>query len=146
MTTEPPVLWQTEGWGSAIVEVQAVLYGLPLRLEAAGDLFEDSAARDRLAAVNPLCQIPTMLLPGGAVMTESAAITLHLADLTGSDVLVPGPDAAERAAFLRWLVFLVAAIYPTFIFGDRPERYVAPDQGERLQMRMIEPVRPDTTN
>jgi GST-like protein len=138
MTTEPLVLWQNPGWGSAIVEVQAAFYGLPLRLEAVGDLFEDAAARARLAKVNPLCQIPTMLLPGGAVMTESAAITLYLADLTGSEALVPGPAAAERAAFLRWLVFLVAAIYPTFIFGDMPERYVAPDQAENLQTRMIE--------
>jgi GST-like protein len=57
-------------------------------------------------------------------MTESAAITLHLADLTGRDDLVPGPTAPERAAFLRWLVFLVANIYPTFTYADLPERFV----------------------
>jgi len=57
-------------------------------------------------------------------MSESAAITLHLADLTGRDDLVPGPRERERAAFLRWLVFLVANVYPTFTYGDLPERFV----------------------
>ena len=60
---------------------------------------------------DPVGQVPTLLLPDGQVMTESAAMTLHLADLSGRDDLVPGPAAAERAAFLRWLVFLVANIY-----------------------------------
>jgi GST-like protein len=58
-------------------------------------------------------------------MTESAAITLHLADLTGSDALVPGPLAPQRARFLRWLVFLVANIYPTFTYGDLLGRFVS---------------------
>ena len=47
-----------------------------------------------------------------------------VADLTGRDDLVPGPGAAERAAFLRWLVFIVANIYPTITFADVPTRFV----------------------
>jgi GST-like protein len=61
-------------------------------------------------------------------MTESAAITLHLADLTGRDDLVPGAQAPERAAFLRWLVFLVANVYPTFTYADDPARFVKADE------------------
>jgi Transposase, Mutator family len=34
----------------------------------------------RTHVVNPLAQVPTLLLPHGQVLTESAAITLHLAD------------------------------------------------------------------
>jgi GST-like protein len=60
-------------------------------------------------------------------MTESAAISLHLADRTGRDDLVPGPAAPERAAFLRWLVYLVANVYPTFTYADVPTRFV-PDE------------------
>jgi GST-like protein len=117
-------LYQMPGWGSAIVEAQLVFYGLPHELVAAGDVYEDAAARADLARLNPLAQIPTLLLPSGEVMTESAAMTLYLADVAGSDALVPGPGAAERAAFLRWLVFLVANIYPCFTFADVPTRYV----------------------
>jgi glutathione S-transferase len=118
------VLHGRPGWGSALVEAQLDLYGLPYRIVDAGDLFESTEARARLAPLNALAQVPTLLLPDGQVMTESAAITLHLADLAGRDDLVPGPQAPERAAFLRWLVFLVANIYPTFTYADLPERFV----------------------
>ncbi|MBI3156785.1 MAG: glutathione S-transferase family protein [Burkholderiales bacterium] len=118
------VLHGQPGWGSAIVEAQLAFYGLPFRFEATGDLFESEAARARLRTLNPLAQVPVLELADGSVMTESAAITLHLADLTGRDDLVPGPAAPERAAFLRWLVFLVANVYPTFTYADEPTRFV----------------------
>jgi GST-like protein len=118
------VLHGQPGWGSAIVEAQLAFYGLPFRVEAAGDLFDSEEARAKLRPLNPLTQVPVLVLPDGQVMTESAAITLHLADLTGRDDLVPGPAAPERAAFLRWLVFLVANVYPTFTYADDPARFV----------------------
>ena len=120
----PYVLHGNPGWGSAIVEAQLAWYGLPYRSEDVGDVFDSEEARQRLRPLNPLAQVPTLVLPDGQVMTESAAITLHLADRVGRDDLVPGPAAPERAAFLRWLVFLVANVYPTFTYGDVPTRFV----------------------
>jgi GST-like protein len=64
-------------------------------------------------------------MPDGGVMSESAAITILLADITGKDSLVPAPGARERAKFLRWLVFIVANIYPTFTYADDPARFVS---------------------
>ncbi len=122
------VLHARTGWGSAIVEAQLAFYGLPYRLEEAGDLFDSADARDKLRPLNPLTQVPVLVRPDGTVLTESAAITLHLADLTGRDDLVPGPQAPQRAAFLRWLVFLVANIYPTFTYADIPTRFVKDEQ------------------
>lgn len=118
-------LWGRPGWGSALVEAQLDWYGLPFAYETVGDLFKDPDARARLQKVNPLAQVPTLVMPDGSVMSESAAITLLLADVTGSEQLVPGPGAPERAKFLRWLVFLVANIYPTFTYADDPARFVA---------------------
>ncbi|MCW5637025.1 MAG: glutathione S-transferase family protein [Rubrivivax sp.] len=123
----PFILHGHAGWGSAIVEAQLAFYGLPFRFEDTGDLLASADAREKLRPLNPLMQVPALVLPaahGGAVMTESAAITLHLADLTGRDDLVPAPRAAERGPFLRWLVFIVANIYPTFTYADIPERFV----------------------
>jgi len=118
-------LFSRKGWGSVIVEAQLAFYGLTFRLEEVDDLFNSAAARERLAAINPVAQLPTLLLPEGAVMTESAAITLHLADVTSSDALVPPAGDPARPQFLRWLVFLVANIYPCFTYADDPARFVA---------------------
>src|SRR5205085_9840214 len=82
-------------------------------------------ARPRLGAVIPLAQVRTLVMPDGAIMSESAAITLLLADLTRHDTLVPAAAAPERARFLRWLVFIVANIYPTFTYADDPARFVS---------------------
>jgi GST-like protein len=117
-------LYGRPGWGSAIVEAQLVWYGLPFAVEPVGDLLRDPPSRQKLEAANPLAQVPTLVLPDGAVMSETAAITLLLADIAGTGSLVPGPGAQERAAFLRWLVFIVANIYPTFTYADVPARFV----------------------
>ena len=121
----PYKLYGRAGWGSAIVEAQLVWYGLPFSFEPVGDLFKTPEARTPLEKVNPLAQVPTLVLPDGSIMSESAAITLLLADITGQDSLVPGPKSAERGRFLRWLVFLVANIYPTFTYADDPSRFVS---------------------
>ena len=103
-------LYGRPGWGSAIVEAQLVWYGLPFTVEPVGDLLREPDSRRKLEKINPLAQVPTLVLPDGTVMSESAAITLLLADITGQDSLVPGPGAPQRAAFLRWLIFIVANI------------------------------------
>ena len=118
-------LWGRQGWGSTIVEAQLELYGLKYRYKPVEDLFRTPGAREKLEKVNPLAQVPTLVMPDGSIMSESAAITLLLADITGRDSLVPGPGAPERAKFLRWLVFLVANIYPTFTYADDPARFVS---------------------
>jgi GST-like protein len=118
-------LYGRAGWGSAIVEAQLAWYGLPFTFEPVGDLLREPDSRAALEKVNPLAQIPTLVMPDGSVMSESAAITLLLADITGQDSLVPGPRTPERAKFLRWLVFIVANIYPTFTYADDPARFVS---------------------
>lgn len=112
--------------GSGSVAVEALLAELDIPHQV---ILVERDAENRLPEIihklNPMGQVPTLVLPSGEVMTESAAMTLHLADLAGRDDLVPGPGAAERAAFLRWLVFIVANIYPTFTYADVPTRFVA---------------------
>ncbi len=117
-------LYSRQGWGSAIVEAQLDWYGLPFTLEPVGDMLRDPEARKKIEDINPLAQLPTLVMSDGTVMSESAAITLLLADITGKDSLVPGAKTKERAAFLRWLVFIVANIYPTFTYADVPSRFV----------------------
>ena len=118
------VLYGSRGSGAAAIEAALVLANIPFRtIDAAS--WQPGSGLDELARVNPLAQIPTLVLPDGSVMTESAAITLHLADVTGSSELVPFAGDPARPQFLRWLVFTVANIYPTFTYADDPQRFVA---------------------
>lgn len=139
MTTDRPYrLWQNPGWGSAIVEAQLALYGLSYELVTGGDVYHDAAARAQVAQLNPTGQIPTLELPSGEVVTESAAMTLLLAEVTGRDDLVPAPGTTDRAAFLRWLVFLVAAIYPAGSYADAAERLVSdPEAAAAYRNRVV---------
>jgi GST-like protein len=123
-------LFARPGWGSVLVETQLAWYGLAYEIEDLDDLFKSAGARQRLRSVNPLAQVPTLLLPDGQVLTESAAITFHLADTARSADLVPGPVENVRPDFLRWLVFLVTNVYPTFTYADDPARFV---EGEAAQ-------------
>jgi GST-like protein len=117
-------LYGEPGWGSAIVEAQLAWYGFEYDFEQVGDLFKTADARRRLTSVNPLAQVPTLVLADGTVMTESAAITLVLADMANDDALVPRAPDPLRPTFLRWLIFLVANVYPTYTYADDPSRFV----------------------
>ncbi|MBM3622855.1 MAG: glutathione S-transferase family protein [Alphaproteobacteria bacterium] len=128
-------LFGRTGWGSALIEAQLVWYGRPFEFEEVGDLFKSAEAREALSRVNPLAQVPTLVLPDGTVMTESAAITLLLADDAPAErSLVPPAGTKERAVFLRWLVFLVANIYPTFTVADDTSRWLT-GEGPQKELR-----------
>jgi GST-like protein len=132
----PPVLppWRvigSRGCGSVIVEAALVLAGIAYDREEV-DYTQPGPARDRLLALNPLGQVPTVILPDGAVMTETAALALYLDELVPAAGLFPAPHDPLRREALRWLVFLIAAVYPTFTYGDEPEKWIG-DAGPRLR-------------
>ena len=87
--------------------------------------WEDEAARELVATVNPLRQVPALVLPSGEVITESAAILIHLADLHPQARLAPGPGDPKRAQYLRWMTYVSAAIYGLVWIIDDPTRIVA---------------------
>jgi GST-like protein len=126
-------LYAKPGWGSVVVEAQLDLAGLPYRIEAV-EPRANAADRERLARLNPLAQLHTLVLPGGRAMTESAAITLHIADRAPRSALVPPAGNPARDDFLRWLVFIVANIYPMFTVGDDPSRFVS-DPAAQKELR-----------
>jgi len=116
-------LYGVRGWGSAITEGMLALAGQDYEFVDVDGYDRPGHARDRLAAVNPLVQVPTLVLDDGAVMTETAAIALMLADRAPG--LAPPVNTLERARFYRLLVWLVANVYPTFTYGDHPERWTS---------------------
>jgi GST-like protein len=114
-------LFGFKGSGSAAVETALEMTRAEYRIVEAASWEKDSAL-DQLARVNPLKQIPTLLLPDGTVLTESAAILMHLGFAFPEAGLLP-TDGAARDLALRALVYIAANCYSCISISDYPERY-----------------------
>jgi GST-like protein len=113
----------SRGCGSVLAEAALLLAEIPYDREEV-DYTQPGPALDRLRALNPLCQVPTVVAPDGGVMTETAAIALHVDELVPAAGLFPAAGDPLRREALRWLMFLVSAVYATFTYSDRSERWV----------------------
>ncbi|MDQ8029392.1 MAG: glutathione S-transferase family protein [Brevundimonas sp.] len=114
-------LYGAAGSGSVPVEAALTLIGAPYQVIEAVT-WEGDAERDKVAAVNPMRQIPALITPHGETLTESAAILIWLTEQHPEAVLAPEPGDPRRAQFLRWMSFIPASIYSMFWVRDVPSR------------------------
>src|SRR5437763_8711754 len=114
-------LYGKKGSGSAAIEAAFALLGEPCRIVETAS-WDPNAAFAELLKVNPLGQIPTLVLPDDSVLTESAAILLHLGSVHPDSGLLPR-DAPARAQAIRGLVFIAANCYAAISIIDFPERW-----------------------
>jgi len=122
MNASDYTLYGSSGSGSAAIEAALTLCGVPFRLVGAAT-WEPASALDELGRANPLRQIPTLVLPGSAgVLTESAAILIHLGLAYPAAGLLPAAPAARDQA-IHGLVFIAANCYAAIGVIDYPERW-----------------------
>jgi glutathione S-transferase len=69
------------------------------------------------------------MLPDGSIMTETAAMLLHIADAHPAARLAPPPGTPARAQHDRWLVFLAVNVYEGELRKMYGERYTADGEG-----------------
>ena len=110
-------VYGTKACGSALVEAFLVWKKIPYSRKEI-DYTKPSKAFLRL---NPLGQVPTLVMKDGSVMTES----LGVANFLG---LIP---KTKRQEFFRWSTYLVAAIYPTFTYGDDTSQFVSGGKAQK---------------
>ncbi|BBK29473.1 GST-like protein [Stella humosa] len=122
--------------GSVAVEAAMTLLGIRYRL-VEGATWIDEEARQRVGTTNPMRQVPTLILPSGDVMTESAAILVWLADSHPDAGLAPAPADARRGQFLRWMTYVATAIYALHWIKPDPARIGAPPD---LHVRVVDAV------
>lgn len=75
-------------------------------------------------AASPMGKVPA-LIDGAAMLADSAAICLYIADRYASGSLAPAPDQDERAAFLYWMFFAPGTMEPAMaekMGGWQPNR------------------------
>lgn len=140
MATLPRMLtlYGSNGSGSAAVEMALLLCDQPYRV-ARASTWEPDSDQAGLAQLNPLGQIPTLVLDDGSVLTESAAILIHLGLAhPGSGLL--SADVAARAQALRGLVFIAANCYAAIGVIDYPGRWL-PEGSEAERKRLVQGAR-----
>lgn len=109
--------------GAASVEVLLGALGLDAELRDATPWSDPAGPYfDELKRVNPLSQLPTLITPGGEVLTESVAVLWTLLERHPSD-WVPPPSTRARAACLRWMQFAASTIYAAVGVADYPARW-----------------------
>lgn len=133
------VLYGYEGSGSAAVEAALERCGTPYRIVRAAS-WDEASELEALRRVNPLAQVPTLQLPGGSVMTESAAILIHLGLAFPGSGLLPA-DPSRRAQSIRGLVHIAANAYAAVGVADYPARWCGEAADEAAQERVRQAAR-----
>lgn len=116
-------LYGKKGSGSATTQIALDMVGAPYRIVETASWAPNAAFKD-LLRVNPLGQIPTLVLPDGSALSESAAILIYLGEAYPDSGLLPRQPAA-RAHAVRGLVFIAANCYAAISIIDFPERWCA---------------------
>ena len=80
--------------------------------------------------VNPNGRIPA-LEDGELIVTEAAAVVLHLVDRHPEAGLAPKVGTPERAKFYQWLVFLTNSLQEELMIWQYPERLAGDDEAAR---------------
>lgn len=128
-------LYGETGSGAGIVELALAEIGLTYEWVNVSLHGEEQRAA-AYASLNPQRKLPTLLTPGGEVLTESAAILLVLEERHPEAGLLPARGTPGRAQALRWLTFLSAELYPLIEICDYPRRF-APDDATAAGVRQV---------
>jgi glutathione S-transferase len=109
--------------GNASLAPHILLEELGVRFELRlVDRAQDAQRSPAYLALNPNGQIP-VLVDGGLVLYESAAICLHLVDTHAGAGLAPAPGTPERAHFYKWLVWMTNTLQAALMVWHYPERW-----------------------
>jgi glutathione S-transferase len=115
-------LYAREGAGSAAVEAMLSLCNAPHDIIGVPKN-ADGSPPDWFLAINPRGEVPTLQLPDGTVMTESAAMMMHLADCYPEAKLAPAIGTTARALYMRTMVYMATNAYSTDLRMYYPHRY-----------------------
>jgi glutathione S-transferase/GST-like protein len=115
-------LYSHDGSGGFAPEVALVKAGAAFKTVVIETSKGDQNKPD-FVAINPMRQVPTLVLPDGTVLTESAGIVVHLANAFPTKGLAPNPGSSAHGRFLRWMFFMASNIYEGDLRYFYPDRY-----------------------
>jgi glutathione S-transferase len=121
MNATPYRLYGRSNAGSLAVQVALEELSAPYSIEW---IPKEPTAVENYRRVNPEGRVPALVLPDGTLLTESAAMLIHLAGTDPGRRLAPAAGTSAHALFLKWVVSLSANLYETALRYYYPERYL----------------------
>lgn len=115
------VLYGSQSTASLVVHWLLVELGIEYELHQL-DFERREQKSARYLAINPAGRVPTLVIDG-QVLTESAAIAMHLADLHPHAALAPVPGTPARGDYYRWMCFCTYTLMPAYrswFYPDEP--------------------------
>ena len=85
------------------------------------DRAKDAQKSAEYLKINPNGRIPT-LVDGSLIVSEAAAIVLHLVDQYADAGLAPQIGTPERAKFYQWLTFMTNSLQEELMIWQYPDR------------------------
>jgi len=105
-------LYYSPSTASLVVHWLLIELGVPHELHKL-DFDKREHKSPKYLAINPAGVVPS-LVQDGQVLTEAAAIVLHLADTHPQAGLAPAPGSPERAQYYRWMFFMANTLQPAY--------------------------------
>jgi glutathione S-transferase len=115
-------LYWARNTGAFAPEAVMTLAGVPFE-RVAVDVDAGEHHGEAYHRLNPMGQVPLLVLPDGQAMTESAAMLLYLVDRFPQAGLAPAPGSPARATFDRWLLFMAVNLYGGALRYYYPDRF-----------------------
>ncbi|HMB56419.1 MAG TPA: glutathione S-transferase family protein [Arenimonas sp.] len=97
---------------SLVVHWLLIELGVPHEL-AKLDFDRNEQKSPEYLKINPAGVVPTLVVDG-QVITESAAIVLHLADSYPAAALAPAIATPARASYYQWMFFMANTLQPAY--------------------------------
>jgi glutathione S-transferase len=132
MTSAPYRLYARQGAGSLAPQMLLEEIGAAYELVW---ISKAPAALEAFRRISPAAKIPVLILPDGTVMSESAAILIHLTDAHPAAALAPVAGSSAHARFLQWMVFLSANMYEAALRFFYSNRYSAAGDSAATQIK-----------
>jgi glutathione S-transferase len=105
-------LYYSPSTASLVVHWLLIELGVPHALHKL-DFDRNEQKSPAYLAINPAGVVPALELDG-QVLTEAAAIVLHLADAHPGAGLAPAVGTPERAQYYRWMFFMANTLQPAY--------------------------------
>jgi len=127
------ILYYSPSTAALVVHWLLIELDIPHELHAL-DFEQREQQSAQYLALNPAGVVPTLVLDG-QVLTEAAAIVMHLADRHPAAGLAPAPGSAERGEYYRWMFWCANTLQPAYRAWFYPGEPAGPGNEQASQAR-----------